>query len=212
MTPARRLALVLLALACAAVGLWVATRLVWLRVDYLSVLRGPGAVRVTGGAARPELGPIALVALAAGAASIAVTGGARRVLGGLVVLLGAWAVWLSRTPNGLAEPSTTGGMPGGAGHPPADAVPVGSPAWTAAPYLGVAAGVLLVLAGVGLVGWAAAMPRLGTRYAAPGTDRRAPDRDTQWWNALDAGEDPTATTSPRRADGEGADPHPGGSR
>jgi uncharacterized membrane protein (TIGR02234 family) len=215
MTPARRLALVLLALACAAVGLWVATRLVWLRMDYHSALRGGGTVRVSGGTVRPELGAVALVALAAGAASVAVSGPARRVLGGLVALVGAWTVWLSLAPSGFPEPVVPGGaasaVSGGVGHPPADAVPIGSPGWTAAPYLGLAAGVLLGLAGVGLVGWAGAMPRLGTRYAAPGTGRRAPDRDARWWNALDAGEDPTVTTPPR-VDGKPPDPHPGGSR
>jgi hypothetical protein len=67
----------------------------------------------------------------------------------------------------------------------------GTPVRTAAPLLALGAAVLLVAAGVALEGWARAMPRLGARYSAPGASAPVRDRDTEWWKALDAGEDPT---------------------
>jgi hypothetical protein len=39
--------------------------------------------------------------------------------------------------------------------------------------------------------WAGSMPKLGGRYAAPGTSARAKDPDSELWTAMDAGEDPT---------------------
>jgi uncharacterized membrane protein (TIGR02234 family) len=197
MTPARRLAVTLLALALAAFGLWLATRLVWLRAAYQSPLRGPVTIQATGAQLRPELAAIALVAVAAAAAIVATSGWARRLVGVLVAVAGGWAVWLSLSP-GDAVPRSAGAGSGAALEtgPPADAVAVGLPAHTAAPLLGVGAGLLLVAAAAGVLCWANAMPRLGARYAAPGTARRVPDRDTQWWDALDAGQDPTLKSPP----------------
>jgi uncharacterized membrane protein (TIGR02234 family) len=197
MTPARRLAVPLLALALAAFGLWLATRLVWLRAAYQSPLRGPVTIQATGAQLRPELAAIALVAVAAAAAIVATSGWARRLVGVLVAVAGGWAVWLSLSP-GDAVPRSAGAGSDAALEtgPPADAVAVGLPAHTAAPLLGVGAGLLLVAAAAGVLCWANAMPRLGARYAAPGTARRVPDRDTQWWDALDAGQDPTLKSPP----------------
>ena len=116
---------------------------------------------------------------------------------------GAWAVWLCLVsmvqPAVAPAPGSGGGAEGSASsaaHPPADAVVVGLPERTAAPLLGLAAGLVLLAAAIGLVCWANTMPRLGSRYAAPGTVQREPDRDSQWWNALDAGEDPTLSRPP----------------
>ncbi|HEV7787639.1 MAG TPA: Trp biosynthesis-associated membrane protein [Pseudonocardia sp.] len=201
MTPARRLAVTLLALALAAFGLWLATRLVWLRAAYQSPLRGSVTVQATGAQLRPELAAIALVAVAAAAAIVATSGWARRLVGVLVAAAGGWAVWLSLAP-GAAVPGSAGARSAGSGSgtaldgPPADAVSVGLPVHTAAPLLGVGAGLLLVAAAAGVVCWANAMPKLGARYAAPGAARRVPDRDTQWWDALDAGQDPTLKSPP----------------
>jgi uncharacterized membrane protein (TIGR02234 family) len=201
---ARRLAVTLLALALAAFGLWLATRLVWLRAAYQSPLRGSVTIQATGAQLRPELAAIALVAVAAAAAIVATSGWPRRLVGVLVAAAGGWAVWLSLSP-GDAGPGSSGAGPGSAGAgsgtalesgPPADAVAAGLPVHTAAPLLGAGAGLLLVAAAVGVVCWANAMPRLGARYAAPGAARRVPDRDTQWWDALDAGQDPTLKSPP----------------
>jgi uncharacterized membrane protein (TIGR02234 family) len=200
-SPGRRLAVTLAALALSAFGLWLATRLVWLRTNYQSPLRGALTVPSTGAEVRPELAAVALVAVAAAAAVIATSGWPRRLVGGLVAAAGAWAVWLCWAsivqPAVAPAPGSGGGATeGSAPHPPADAVVVGLPERTAAPLLGVAAGLVLVAAAIGLVCWANSMPRLGSRYAAPGTARRVPDRDSQWWNALDAGEDPTLSRPP----------------
>lgn len=203
MNPGRRLAVTLAALALSAFGLWLATRLVWLRTSYQSPLRGALSVQSTGAEVRPELAAVALVAVAAAAAVVATSGWPRRLVGGLVAAAGAWAVWLCWTWPAIAPAPGSGGSGAGAEgpassapHPPADAVVVGLPERTAAPLLGVAAGLVLLAAAIGLVRWANAMPRLGSRYAAPGTARRLPDRDSQWWNALDAGEDPTLSRPP----------------
>ena len=71
----------------------------------------------------------------------------------------------------------------------------GTVAFTAAPWLGVASGLLVAVAGAAVVWWAFRMPRLGARYAAPGTAARVLDRDSAWWDAQDAGEDPTLNGS-----------------
>jgi uncharacterized membrane protein (TIGR02234 family) len=201
--PGRRLAVTLAALALSAFGLWLATRLVWLRTSYQSPLRGALSVQSTGAEVRPELAAVALVAVAAAAAVVATSGWPRRLVGGLVAAAGAWAVWMCwRWPAIAPAPGSGGSGAGAEGaassapHPPADAVVVGLPERTAAPLLGVAAGLVLLAAAIGLVCWANSMPRLGSRYAAPGTARRVPDRDSQWWNALDAGEDPTLSRPP----------------
>ena len=204
MSPGRRLAVTLAALALSAFGLWLSTRLVWLRTSYQSPLRGALTVQSTGAEVRPELAAVALVAVAAAAAVVATSGWPRRLVGGLVAVAGAWVVWLCWAaivqPAVAPAPGSGGGPADGpassAPHPPADAVVVGLPERTAAPLLGVAAGLVLLAAAIGLVCWANAMPRLGSRYAAPGTARRVPDRDSQWWNALDAGEDPTLSRPP----------------
>ncbi|MCW2633046.1 MAG: hypothetical protein JWR88_2008, partial [Pseudonocardia sp.] len=58
--------------------------------------------------------------------------------------------------------------------------------------LALAGCVLLAAAGV-LLGWRGhTMPRLGSRYAAPGSRRTDPDLAA--WQALDAGRDPTDQT------------------
>ena len=203
MTAARRLAATLLALGVAAFALWLATRLVWLRAAYHSPLRGPVSVEVTGAVLRPELAAIALLAVAAAAAVVATSGWPRRLVGVLVAAAGLWAVRLSWVWGGagpgagpVAELAEGSRVNGAGATVPADAVAVGEPVTTAAAALGLAAGLLLVLAGIGMVCWADAMPRLGARYAAPGTVRRVPDRDSQWWDALDAGEDPTLKGPP----------------
>jgi hypothetical protein len=40
------------------------------------------------------------------------------------------------------------------------------------------------------------MARMGGRYAALGASRRGPDREGDWWRALDAGDDPTTSAPP----------------
>ncbi|HEY2205090.1 MAG TPA: Trp biosynthesis-associated membrane protein [Pseudonocardia sp.] len=237
MTPARRLAACTAALLLAGLALWACSRLVWVYAGYRSELRGAVTVPTTGAALRPELTAVAVLALAAVAALVATSGWPRRMLGVLVVVAGLWAGWLGvsgmvapiQLPAGGAASAsdvsaaapeagrtTAGPETGGpASALPADAVPAGPSTRTAAPLLAVAGGVLLVLGGAATVRWAAAMGGMGSRYAAPASARRRPDRDTEWWRALDAGDDPTAgpgdgPVPDRAGEGPTADPGPRG--
>ena len=123
----------------------------------------------------PSLTGVALLALA-GVAGVLATGGlARRLVGGLLASAGA----VQAVAALLAL--------GGAGPP--------------APLLAVAGGAVLLAVGALAALREPRLPRFGARYAAAG-DRRAPrDPDRAAWEALDAGEDPTA--GPGGGTGEG---------
>lgn len=190
--PGRRvLAVTVLLLVAAAAALGAAAALPWARVTFRVPLRGNVPVDVDGAALVPALGPLALLALAAVAATLATTGWARRVLGLLVVLAavpvarGAVSV---RDPEGVVEAAT--------GELPARAEPTGDVVVLAAgPVLAGLGAVLLATAGVALALAGRRMPGLGSRYRAPAARRVAPagsaDPDRRWWDALDAGADPT---------------------
>jgi hypothetical protein len=79
------------------------------------------------------------------------------------------------------------------------------------PLLAALGGVLLVAVGVLVAVRGSAMPRLGARYDAPGgrPRPRAADDERSLWEALDAGEDPTAPTGPDQRSGPD-DPGPYG--
>ena len=187
----RVLGATVLLLVAAAAALGAAAALPWARAAFRVPLRGIVAVEVDGAAVVPALAPLALLALAAVAATAATAGWARRVLGLLVVLAavpaarGAVSV---RDPGGVVEAA--------AGELPARAEPAGDVVMLAAgPVLGVLGAVLLASAGVALALAGRRMPGLGSRYRAPAARRVAPagpaDPDRRWWDALDAGEDPT---------------------
>ena len=59
------------------------------------------------------------------------------------------------------------------------------------PLVAVLGGILMVAGGLLGIKGAAGMPRLGARYAAPGTKRVARDPDVELWEALSEGQDPT---------------------
>jgi uncharacterized membrane protein (TIGR02234 family) len=184
-SPARRLAVTVLSLLLAGLLLWVSTRMVWVRAGFTGSLRGSVTVPVTGAQLRPELGALGLAAVAAVAALLATGSWVRRALGVLVALGGGWALWLAVSVlfgSGAAEDVTP---------PSVDAVRTGVAIRTGAPLLAALAAVLLLVAGVGTVCWARAMPGMGRRYGAPATARAAPDPDREWWSALDSGDDPT---------------------
>ncbi len=180
-----------LLLVAAAAALGTAAALPWARVAFRVPLRAVVPVEVDGAALVPALVPLALLALAAVAAALATAGWARRALGLLVVLAavpaarGAVSV---RDPGGVVEAA--------AGKLPARAEPAGDVMVLAAgPVLAVGGAVLLATAGAVLAVAGRRMPGLGARYQAPATRRAAPgvpaDPDRRWWDALDAGEDPT---------------------
>lgn len=188
----RALGLVVLGLLAGAAALWGAGSLTWFTVDVPTGTRGTVPASATGAQLQPTVTAVAALLVAAVAALVALSGIARRVLGVLVALAGAAAAALSLrlvavppTPAELASARaglSTGGAPAG----------VGAVVGTAAPWLAVAgAAVALAAAGL-LVVREPRLPRLGSRYAAPGTRAAPPsDPDRAAWERLDAGGDPT---------------------
>lgn len=148
---------------------------------------GPVLAELTGRELYPALSGLAVVALL-GVALVLVTGGVvRRLLGGLLVLVGGWAGWYGA--NGLANT-----IPGQLSQR-ADARLLGSdglpqqqhwhPFWAGATL---AAAVLLVLCGLVVAARAGRWQQgLSARYEAPAAGAESADP----WRRLDRGEDPT---------------------
>jgi uncharacterized membrane protein (TIGR02234 family) len=178
---------VLLLVAAAAV-LGAAAALPWGRVTFQVPLRGVVPVEVDGAALEPALGPLALLALATVAATLATAGRARWVLGLLVMLA---AVPAARGAASVRDPGEL--VQAAAGELPARAEPTGDVVVLAAgPVLAVLGAVLLALTGGMLALAGRRMPGLGSRYRVPAARRVAPGSpEHRWWDALDAGEDPT---------------------
>lgn len=197
MSPPRRLAVTVLALLVAGLLLWVSGMLVWVTAEFTGSLRGPVTVRATGADLAPELGGVALLAIAAVAALLAASGWVRRIVGVVVAAAGAWVGWVSASWMLGPDPVSFGS----AEAPPVGSVLVGPAVRTVAPLLPLLVAVLLLLTGVAIVFWALGMPGMGRRYAAPGTIASTPASDSDWWEALDAGDDPTARST-------GTDPGP----
>lgn len=189
----RRLLLICVGLAAAALALWGSSRLTWFSATVTTPTRGTVALAATGGDLVPALSGVALLALAAVAAAVAVSGVARRVLG---VLLLAAAIG-----TGVAVVAEVAGPPSveelvallhvSLGSDPTATLPQAPVGVTLAPWLGVVGTVLLLAAGAALLAGERGLPRLGGRYAAPGARRPAADPDRAAWQELDAGRDPT---------------------
>lgn len=165
-------------LVLGAGALWLASSLTWSWSRELTPLRGSVVVTQKGGEVSPSLVPLALVALAAVAAVLAIGGWGRRLVGALVGIAGLAAVWA-----GVTDVSTVF-----AAHPagyPVSQVFIGHAA-------AVLAGLLLVAAAVVVVREAARLPRLGGGYQTPSVAKRRKDPDTELWQALSEGRDPTA--------------------
>jgi uncharacterized membrane protein (TIGR02234 family) len=201
----RLLGLAVVGLVLAAVALWGASRGTWLTATWDVPLRGRVVTTVLGADAEPVLVPWALLALAAIGGLFATSGWGRRAVGVVVGVAGLWA--LLRAVSGLVAPAPS--------QLPAPARQAGralgvqvTAAW---PLLAALGGVLLVAVGVLVAIRGSAMPRLGARYDAPGgrPRPRAADDERSLWEALDAGEDPTAPTGPDQRSGPD-DPGPYG--
>jgi len=167
--PARRgLVITTAALLLSAITLWGSSRLAWVELS-------PGGT-ITGADLAGWLLPLAVLALAAVAATVALPGLARRALGTGLAVAGAIALWLILSGS------------------PYDAYqPVGRPERTlTGPAMAVVGGLLLLAAGALLVWRGHRMPRLGAKYSAPGAKPRATDPDDEMWRALSEGEDPTS--------------------
>ena len=166
-------------LVVGAGALWLSASLTWSWSRELTPLRGSVVVTQKGGEVSPSLIPLALVALAAVAAVLAIGGWWRRVVGVLVGVAGLAAVWA-----GVSDVSAVfAAHP--AGYPASQVV--------LAHAVAVVAGLLLVGAAVVVVRNAIRLPRLGGNYQTPSVAKRRKDPDTELWQALSEGRDPTAT-------------------
>jgi uncharacterized membrane protein (TIGR02234 family) len=201
----RLLGLAVVGLVLAAVALWGASRGTWLTATWDVPLRGRVVTTVLGADAEPVLVPWALLALAAIGGLFATSGWGRRAVGVVVGVAGLWA--LLRAVSGLVAPAPS--------QLPAPARQAGralgiqvTVAW---PLLAALGGVLLVAVGVLVAVRGSVMPRLGARYDAPGgrSRPRPADDERGLWEALDAGEDPTASAGPDQRSGTD-DPGPYG--
>lgn len=191
----RSLGVVVVLLLLGAGTAWTSGSLTWFTVE-VPTARGTVAASVTGSQIQPTVTAVAAVLLAAVAATVALSGIARRVLGVLVALAGvaagATAVARIVTPPAPAELVSARAGLNTAGQPIGTSpVSVG-----AGPWVAVAAGVLGLAAGVLLVVRERRMARLGARYAAPGSATAPSDPDRAAWEQLDDGGDPTAGPPP----------------
>lgn len=181
----RGLGLACLGLAAAAGLVGGASALTW----YTVTPAGRAPVGFTGAQVSPSLAGFALVALAGVAALVATGGIVRRIVAGLLAVAGAVVAWtgvvaLTRTAY------TLGGLP--ADLPPAATSSPPALDITAAPWLAVAGGIVLVAVGTVVALREPRLSRLGSRYAAPAARRVEVDPDRAAWQDLDAGRDPTA--------------------
>lgn len=158
--------------------LWLSSRLTWDWSTQLTPLRGTVVVTRTGSQVAAALNPLAIIALAAVAALLAIGGWLRRLVGILVAIAGLAAIWVGAN----ALPSVFGTQP--AGYPRSQVV--------SGHLVAVLAGLVVLAAGVQIVRYASGMPRLGGSYQTPGAAKRRHDPDTELWQALSDGEDPTA--------------------
>ncbi|HVW41478.1 MAG TPA: Trp biosynthesis-associated membrane protein [Amycolatopsis sp.] len=166
------------ALLLGAAALWGSSRLVWFAELTDAGVRGMVLRTENGAQQSSALLPLAVLAVAGVAGMVATGGWARRVLGVVMVAAGLAACWVA------VDGVRFSGFPEGA------------PVWQIFTGRGLAllAGILVVLGGLVAVMRASAMPRLGARYAAPSVKKAARDPDTELWQALSEGEDPTRDT------------------
>jgi uncharacterized membrane protein (TIGR02234 family) len=186
---------VLLIMAAAALG--GSALLAWAEVGVPVPLRGTVAVRVSGSALLPALGPLAVLALAAVAAAVALGTWGRWLLGALLALLAVPPVVAVLR---VVDTSWLSSVAISAAQLPARASPAGTvTVLPAGPALAAGGAALLAAAGVVLIARGRRMPRLGYRYQTPAA--RAGKSATgagnaRLWERMDAGEDPT-TEGPR---------------
>lgn len=169
---------VLALLVLGAGALWLSSRLTWSWSRQPTPLRGVQVVSVDGASVSSALVPLAVLALTAVAAVLAIGGWGRRLVGLLVGVAGVAAVWAGT--NGLS--AVFGPHPVGY---PRSQVLFGH-------GLAMLAGLLLVAASVLVVRCAARLPRMGAGYQTPSAAKRRRDPDTELWQALSEGRDPTA--------------------
>ena len=163
------------ALLLGAAALWGSSRLVWFVELKDAGVRGTLLQTQNGAQHSSALLPLAVLAVAGVAGMVATGGWARRALGVVMVVAGLAACWVA------VDGVRFSGFPEGA------------PVWQIFTGRGLAllGGILVVLGGLIAIRHAGAMPRLGARYAAPSVKKARRDPDTELWEALSEGEDPT---------------------
>jgi hypothetical protein len=202
-------------LLLAAVGLvvsagllWAGSATVWFRVTPA----GGAVVELTGAQVAPWQGGVALLALAGVAALVATGGVLRRVVGVLLVLAGA-GVLASGLSALMTDPYATDAPASALPQPPAgasvDELRYQPTQRTPAPLLPVAGAGVLLAVGALVAVRERRLPRLGSRYAAPGERPVERDPDRAAWRELDAGRDPTADPTGPPSGDAGDDPGDG---
>ncbi|MFC9326891.1 TIGR02234 family membrane protein [Kitasatospora sp. NPDC057015] len=188
----RTLGPMLLLTVLGAVLVLTAAGRVWATGTVAGVTGGTLRVSVTGGTVSGLPTGLALTALAAAVAVFAVRGAGRIAVGVLTVLAGLGVAVGAALNAGdatalHAEAARKLALAG------ARAEQVDHSVW---PWLALAGGLLIALAGLLTVRFGRSWPGMGSRYDAP--TRKAPakaagDTPADLWKALDRGEDPTAT-------------------
>lgn len=173
----RPLWIAVVGLLLGAAALWGSSQLVWFAEFRDGGVRGTVLYTETGSQRAVALIPLALLALAGTAGLIATGGWPRRVLGAVLAVAGVAAAWI-----GVAAGSFAGF---------ADGLPVAQ--MLSARGLAILGGILVTAGGLAAIKGAGRMPRLGAKYSAPASKRTAKDPETELWEALSDGEDPTAT-------------------
>jgi hypothetical protein len=166
---------VVTALLLGAATLWGASRLTWYAEFRDAGVRGMVLYSENGAQRAGALVPIAMLALAGVAGMVATGGWPRRILALLLALGGVAACWMAF--DGLRLSGYASGLP-------VAQMLIGR-------GLAVLGGILVIAGGLVGVKGAGKMPKLGTRYAAPGVQRGVRDPDVELWEALSEGEDPT---------------------
>ena len=179
----------LLALTGGALGLLAASR-PWVHAVVLDPVLGRTAVTASGRQAAPVVPAVALVALAGGVALLLARTLGRRVAGLLLVLAGAAEIAAASSAVRSPEAGVSDLVARAVGAVGAADVRVTVTGW---PWLAVASGVLVALAGVLTVLRARHWAVRASRYDAP-AEVSAPVQDGEGpdtWDALSRGEDPT---------------------
>lgn len=152
-------------------------------------------VSASGRTLEPAVAALALVALAGIVAALATRGIARRIVGGVLALLGAAMIWRALVATSAVAPSRARSLVTdartGAGLEPGVVPRVGvHVTW---PLLAALCGLAVLSGGVLLAVWGQRWARLSGRYEAPQTRAEVERQrsDAMLWSALDRGHDPT---------------------
>lgn len=208
----RTAALPALLLAVAALCLWASSRMTWVRVSSSDGLGQDRTSDLIGGTWAAATTPLALVLLAAIAASFAVRGWALRVVALLVALVGVAAAVPAVTLLAGGDHAVRGGQ---LAELPARAQVTASQVFLGPALLVVVGAVAALAAALALLRKASVAGGLSSKYSAPAArreeaakhrDSTEPPSQRMLWDALDAGDDPTADEP---GDGDGAGPEEG---